>query len=302
MKLWMRVCVISLGFGTIFLWMGMIRRPTHQEADSIQSDHEKTARRPFVTFDIFIHAQHLRKKKLRDFCGKFPEFTSVNASEGGEHLLSSLTVSPKLLMVHCKSPGGAFDQWEELIQAMEKGSDAGTWGALPEDHQPGTLHNKLRDYNLSTMEHVLRTYTKVLFVRDPFERLVSMYMQDHAGEITFDEFIEVILAMETSEGGDGVSASSMISLCHPCFIRYDYIVMYDFLEAELYHLINRIFSRQVILLPSPKDSKPKSPPKWLIENLFRGLSGQQRNQLSEIYSQDFAAFPLHGSLLWNHTE
>ncbi|XP_075056867.1 carbohydrate sulfotransferase 11-like isoform X2 [Mixophyes fleayi] len=299
MKLTLRFSILMLLLGIIYLWMMMIKTTPDQETVIKQTSTKEKLRRSSVTYDTFLHVQQLRKKKLRYFCRQFPELNTLNVSDRAEHLLSSMTVSPKLQMVYCKSTDVAIDEWEELIQEMEKRSDVTIPSPLLDYHRPDMFPHQLRDYNLTMLEQVLRTYTKVLFVRDPFQRLVSMYMQDHAGEITFDEFIEDILIMET--GKSGVSSSSVISLCHPCFIQYDYIVMYDFLKIELYHLFKRIGAPDGIQLPRSTDTKSKLTSEWLAENFFRGLSKQQINQLAEIYSQDFAAFRLRNSLLWNKT-
>ncbi|KAM5165270.1 carbohydrate sulfotransferase 14-like [Mantella aurantiaca] len=257
---------------------------------------EKERKVPSITTDTFLHVQQLRKKKLRNFCHQFPELKNLNKSEKADQLLSTLAVSPQLLMVYCKPSDLVIDDWEEMIQRMEERVDVTLRSPLADDDKPQMSSKKLGDYPPSTLKHVLQTFTKVLFVRDPLERLVSRYMDGHSGEVMFDEFIDDILIEEV--GDDGQAFDSTVGLCHPCFVRYDYLVMYDFSEAELYHIVQRM-GLPGKLHPSRGRSKVTS--RWLAKNLLHGLSRQQISRLSVAYWSDLVAFALHNSLLWNGT-
>ncbi|XP_056419401.1 carbohydrate sulfotransferase 14-like isoform X2 [Hyla sarda] len=251
-------------------------------------------RRTSITLDSFLHVQQLRKKQLRTFCTKIPHLHSLNASDSAEHLLSRMMLSHKLMTLYCKSADVTIEGWEELVQSIERRSDVTLRKPLPvEDSGPDSLAK----YNPTMLAQVLRTYTKVLFIRDPYERLVSLYLHGNAGAITFEEFIEDILMMEAGEGG--ISSSSIIHLCSPCFVQYDYIVMTDFLKAELPHLLKRMGLPESVELPASIDQDNKATSRWLSKNLFRGLRQEQFKQVSQLYSWDFAAFPLRNSLVGN---
>lgn len=209
-----------------------------------------------------------------------------------------MTTSHKLRTLYCKPADVTIDGWEELLQSIERRSDVTLRNPLPVDDYD-SVPNQLAKYNPTMLALVLRTYTKVLFVGDPFERLVSIYMQGSAGEVSFEEFIEDVLTMEAGEGG--ISSSSVISLCYPCFVQYDYIVMVDFLKAELPHLLRRIGLPESVEPPSSIDGEGKASSRWLLENLFRGLGKEQVKQLSQLYSWDFAAFPLRSGFIGNRT-
>ncbi|XP_077342002.1 carbohydrate sulfotransferase 11-like [Lithobates pipiens] len=297
MKFLVRISILLLGLGFICFRMKVINLTSFQQTMTNPARGiEEETKAPSFTTDTFLHVQQLRKLKLRNFCHQFPELNNMNASEKADQLLSTLAVSPKLFMVYCKPSDLVIDDWEEMIRHMEERVDKTIQGPLVES-QPQMFPNKLDDYNTSTIKHVLRTFTKVLFVRDPFERLVARYMDGHAGEITFDEFIDDRLIEEVDE--EGLSFDSTVSLCHPCFIRYDYIVTYDFSEAELYHIVQRLGLPEKLHLPRSSRGKSKLTSRWLAENLFHGLSKQLKNRLSVAYWCDLVAFSLHNSLLWN---
>ncbi|XP_068135770.1 carbohydrate sulfotransferase 11-like isoform X2 [Hyperolius riggenbachi] len=298
MRFLLRVSMLLLGVVLIYFRMKMMSLTPNQEASTMVENTKEDERKTLsITTDSFLHVQQLRKTKLRKFCHQFPELSSLKGSEMADQLLSTLAVSHKLLMVYCKSSNLVMDGWEDMIRALEDRVDVTIRSPLVDDQVPKVFSDKLTDYNASIFKHILRTFTKVLFVRDPFEGLVSTYMEGHAGDILFDEFIDYTLMEEV--GDDGLSASSVVSLCHPCFIKYDYIVMYDFLRAELYHLVRRLDLPGGPHLSHSPGGQSRMTTRWLAENLFRGLSNHQISQLSEAYWCDFAAFPLHNSLLWN---
>ncbi|XP_075720738.1 carbohydrate sulfotransferase 11-like isoform X2 [Rhinoderma darwinii] len=292
MKFLVRFSIFLFALGIILLWMKMAMMAPRQQTMTEQTGLREEERRTSITLDSFLHVQQLRKKQLRHFCNRFSQLRSLNASGSAEHLLSRMTVSHKLMTVYCKSTDVTIHGWEELVEAMERRSDVTLRNPLPAD-------DKLAHYNPTTLAQILRTYTKVLFVGDPFERLVSIYMQGNAGEVAFEDFIEDVLMMETGAGG--LSSSSVVSVCCPCFVQYDYIVMFDFLKAELPHVLKRIGLPESVELPPSVDRKAKLTSRWLSDHLFRGLSKEHLTQLSHLYSWDFAAFPLRNSLVGNRT-
>ncbi|KAM4043628.1 carbohydrate sulfotransferase 11-like [Anomaloglossus baeobatrachus] len=296
MKFVIRFSILLVVLGIIYWWMKVVTMAPHRKRMTEQTGTREEPRRTSITLDSFLHVQQLRKKQLKHFCNRFPQLRSMNTSGSAEHLLSSMTLSHKLMTLYCKPADVTIDGWEELVQAMERRSDVTLRNPLPVDD---SVPDDLSKFNPTMFTQVLRTYSKVLFVGDPFERLVSMYMQGNAGEISFEEFIEDILLMETGEGG--VSSSSVITLCYPCFVHYDYIVMVDFLRAELPHLLRRIGLPDLVEPPPSIDRQIRVTSRWLSNNLFRRLGRQQSLQLSRLFSWDFAAFPLHNSLLGKRT-
>ncbi|XP_073527925.1 carbohydrate sulfotransferase 11-like [Phyllobates terribilis] len=296
MKFVIRLSILLVVLGMLYWWMKMVMMAPLRQGRTEQTGTGEEPRRTSITLDSFLHVQQLRKKQLRQFCKRFPQLRSMNSSGSAEHLLSSMTMSHKFMTIYCKPADVTIDGWEELVQAMERRSDVTLRNPLPVED---SILDNLAKFNSTMLAQVLRTYTKVLFVGDPYERLVSMYMQGNAGEVSFEEFIEDILLMETGEGG--VSSSSVISLCYPCFVHYDYIVMVDFLPAELPHLLRRIGLPESVVPPPSIDRKIKVSSRWLSDNLFRQLSRKQFRQLSHLYSWDFAAFPLRNSLVGNRT-
>ncbi|NXF48842.1 CHST9 sulfotransferase, partial [Oceanites oceanicus] len=161
------------------------------------------------------------------------------------------------------------------------------WQHTPETH--------LSEFNLTEIEAMLGCYTKVLFVRDPFHRLISMFMQSMDSSPSFSSFVQDIL--DSGQYNASVSWKPLVSLCWPCLIQYDYVVMFVFLSQELGHLLWRAGLPVDSLLPKFTDAQVQWTYSWLSQQMFSELSLQQKKQLSHFYRWDLAAFPFSSSFL-----
>ncbi|NWH44665.1 CHST9 sulfotransferase, partial [Fregata magnificens] len=160
----------------------------------------------------------------------------------------------------------------------------------PWRHTPET---QLRDFNLTEIEAMLGSYTKVLFVRDPFQRLISTFMQEMGSSSSFSSFVQDVL--DSRHHNASVAWKPLVSLCQPCLVQYDYVVMFGFLSQELGHLLRRAGLPVDSLLTEFTDTQVRWTYSWLSEQMFSELSLQQKQQLSHFYRWDLAAFPFSSS-------
>ncbi|NXN98413.1 CHST9 sulfotransferase, partial [Rhinopomastus cyanomelas] len=158
-----------------------------------------------------------------------------------------------------------------------------------------SLETRLSKFNLTEIEAMLGSYTKVLFVRDPFQRLISTFMQGMGSSPSFSSFVEDVL--DSGQHSTRMAWQPLVSLCQPCLIQYDYVVMFGFLKQELGHLLSRAGLAAESLLSEFTDSQVLWTYRWLSEQMFSELSLQQKQQLSHFYRWDLAAFPFPNSFL-----
>ncbi|NXC39373.1 CHST9 sulfotransferase, partial [Penelope pileata] len=158
----------------------------------------------------------------------------------------------------------------------------------PQQHAP-----QLDQLNLSTIEAMMGSYTKVLFVRDPFQRLIAAYMQSMGSSSSFSSFVQEVLDVGLRNAS--TAWKPLVSLCLPCLIQYDYVLLFGFLRQELGHLLQR--AGLPARLPELPDSQVLWTYSWLSKQLFSELSPQQKQQLSQFYRWDLSAFPFTHSLL-----
>ncbi|XP_067420862.1 carbohydrate sulfotransferase 9-like [Emydura macquarii macquarii] len=250
-----------------------------------------------LTFDTLLYVQQLRKKTLRSFCNKTAKVTKLPSNQQqAAQVLSRIVVSTKLDFLYCQVPAIGLESWEWLLEVLEEKADVTLQVPVlhPRQHGP---QKQLSEYNLRAMEDMLRSYTKVLFVRDPFQRLISAYMQGLAGGLTFKEFIQRIL--NTGPQNASVEWKPLVSLCRPCLIQYDYVMMFGFFNREVLHLMHRMGLPMDVHWLKFTDSQIQSTYSWLSEQLLSELSLKERRQLAHFFRWDFAAFRFSSSLLWD---
>lgn len=250
-----------------------------------------------LTFDALLHVQRVRKKTLRSFCRKKSKLTKLPATQKkASQVLSSIAVNHKLNFLYCKIPATGVEEWEHLLEVILEKENV-TLQVPVLYHQDFGNKMALSKYNLTSMEALLKAYTKVVFIRDPFHRLISAYMHRLAENLTFGEFIDYILYIGLKNAS--VEWTPLVKLCHPCLVQYDYIIMFGFLGNEVHHLMLRTGFPDNIQMPEFMDSKFQWTYTWLEEQMFSELSLVQKKRLCHFFQFDFDAFAFSRSLLWD---
>ncbi|XP_077978256.1 carbohydrate sulfotransferase 11-like [Glandiceps talaboti] len=167
----------------------------------------------------------------------------------------------------------------------------------------------LRDMSQADQEYALREYAKVIFVRHPFERLLSVFLdkfiqkpefsfQKRYGEqirnspsntksngsrkITFDKFVNFLLHYRV----DNIHWLPYTELCLPCQIKYDYIGTFDTLQSD----VEYIFGKLNISLNYPSSAGHATNSSKRTFEFYRQLTPGQILKLYDMYSDDFKIF------------
>ncbi|KAJ7341001.1 hypothetical protein JRQ81_004527 [Phrynocephalus forsythii] len=248
-------------------------------------------------FDMLLHIQQLRKKRLRSFCSKKGKNVQLPSTQNeAARLLSSIAVNNKLQILYCKTPATGMEDWEQLLEMLQEKEEVTLQMPVPHHHHIGN-QKALSLYNLTSMEIMLKSYTKVIFIREPFQRLISAYLHGLGDGLSFEEFIQNILNSRSRK--HRAEWSPLVTQCHPCLIHYDYILMFGLLGKEVHHLILRSGLPKNIQIPEFIDAKVRWAYSWLEEEMVRELSFTQKKQLCHFYQLDFAAFRFPLSMLWD---
>uniref|UniRef100_A0A3P9HK75 Carbohydrate sulfotransferase n=1 Tax=Oryzias latipes TaxID=8090 RepID=A0A3P9HK75_ORYLA len=165
-------------------------------------------------------------------------------------------------------------------------------------------------------------YTKFLFVRDPFVRLISAYrdkMQKY-DQYFYDGYVRVILQRFTNQRNLTVNYnvarkkglrpsfynfiqyivdprtqtyafephwSQMYRLCHPCLIEYDFVGHQESLQEDAQELLKMVKLENDIKFP-PSSENMTSPDS--VMDWFQSVPLQDRRKLYKIYEEDFQLF------------
>ncbi|XP_010294090.1 PREDICTED: carbohydrate sulfotransferase 8-like [Phaethon lepturus] len=282
----------ALGIATFLSWRLLLRSPAAGRGGDLAPKAEEGFT---LTLDTFLHVQQLRKKRLRAFCSRSGKVTTLPRSrEERARLLSSLRVSTKLDLLYCQVPSTGTEEWQQLLEKLEEKENVTLPVPLPYPRRHA-LETQLSEFNLTATEAMLGSYTKVLFVRDPFQRLISAFMQGMGSSPSFSSFVQDVL--DSGQHNASVTWKPLVSLCRPCLVRYDYVVVFGFLRQELGHLLRQAGLAADSLLPEFTDTQASWTYSWLSEQMFSELSLQQKQKLSHFYRRDLSAFPFSSSFL-----
>ena len=191
-----------------------------------------------------------RQATIRDFCQRNNETNQIVAIKTFDNVM----VDEKFKILFCYIPKIACTQWKTVMANLNH-TNAKYW-----------IHDArnfkfLDDYPRDEAERMLKTYFKFVFVREPFERLLSAYLDkfnsgnpdfhNNYGKeivrryrpgsrpedknITFDEFVNYVINI--GNGYWNEHWQTYDKLCHPCAVHYDFIGRFENLEEEARYVL-----------------------------------------------------------------
>ncbi|XP_026160257.1 carbohydrate sulfotransferase 12 [Mastacembelus armatus] len=301
-------------------------------------DNEKWSRVPFNKRE-----QEARKQRIMDVCsgkdavefpGRTRAFEQIPNSE-----LDHLIVDDTHQIIYCYVPKVACTNWKRVMVVLSQSLISPTSGKPytdPEAVPSDLVHNsslhltfaKFWHHYGSLSRHLmalkLQHYTKFLFVRDPFVRLISAFrnkfgrpnedfyrqfgsvmlhrygnvpgsLPETAAEAftagitpTFQQFITYLLDPETErEHIFNEHWRQVYRLCHPCQIKYDFIGRLETLEPDAEHLLKLLEVDNLLHFPS--GARNRTATSW-ERDWFAQIPITMRRELYKLYEPDFELF------------
>jgi hypothetical protein len=189
-----------------------------------------------------------------------------------------------------------------------------------------TIHeqNPMRILNANnlndTMKNGLGDFTKFIFVRHPFERLVSAYRDKLAGndafykkavgreiirkyrqnpnqlsletghDVTFPEFVHFIVD-EWRNGRKPLDVHwrPVVDLCRPCDMKFHFIGKFETLNQDVNFLLDKLNETDLSRLFAGQPTKPKTTSSLWKESM-KQISFQQLTDLNRMFADDFRLF------------
>ncbi|XP_034044335.1 carbohydrate sulfotransferase 12-like [Thalassophryne amazonica] len=296
--------------------------------------------------------QEERKQRIMDVCSgkdvvEFPGRTRTFDQIPNKEL-DHLIVDDKHRIIYCYVPKVACTNWKRVMVVLSQSLISPSSGkpytdpeAIPSDlvHNSSlhlTFAKFWRHYG-SLSRHLmalkLQHYTKFLFVRDPFVRLISAFRNKLArpnkdfyqqfGSVmlhrysnvsgnlpetaadafaagikpTFQQFIAYLLDPETEkEAVFNEHWRQVYRLCHPCQVNYDFIGRLETLETDAEQLLRMLEVDQLLHFPS--GARNRTAASW-EKDWFTQIPLTMRRDLYKLYEPDFELFgyPIPGSVL-----
>uniref|UniRef100_A0A4W2HV46 Carbohydrate sulfotransferase n=2 Tax=Bos indicus x Bos taurus TaxID=30522 RepID=A0A4W2HV46_BOBOX len=280
-----------------------------------------------------------RRSVLRGFCANdsfvFPT-KERSFDDIPNYELNHLIVDDRHGVIYCYVPKVACTNWKRVMIVLSQSlSDQGTPYRDPLDIPREYVHNssthltfnkfwrRYGKFSRHLMKIKLKKYTKFLFVRDPFVRLISAFRSKFELEneefyqkfavpmlkrysnhtslpasvseafsaglrLSFATFIQYLLDPHTEQLAPFNEHWRQVHrLCHPCQIDYDFVGKLETLDQDAAQLLRLLKVDK--LLQFPPSYRNRTASSW-EEGWFAKIPLAWRQQLYKLYEADFVLF------------
>ncbi|XP_020830915.1 carbohydrate sulfotransferase 12 [Phascolarctos cinereus] len=280
-----------------------------------------------------------RRNMLREFCANASfVFPTKNRSfdDIPNYELNHLIVDDRHGIIYCYVPKVACTNWKRvMIVLSESLLDQGIPYKDPLDIPREHVHNtsthltfnkfwrRYGKFSRHLMKIKLKKYTKFLFVRDPFVRLISAFRSkfelendefyrrfavpmlklysNHTSlptsvseafsaglKVSFPDFIQYLIDPRTEKLAPfNEHWRQVYRLCHPCQIDYDFVGKLETLDEDAAQLLQLLKVDK--LLHFPPSYRNRTASSW-EEDWFAKIPLAWRQQLYKLYEADFVLF------------
>ena len=260
-----------------------------------------------------------RQNRIKAACVR--NSARINRHEMDVNKLRHLFVNDKHKLIYCEVPKVACTNWKRILLILTgKMATTNPLDLLPDRVHHDYAHRFLRTLNSYTsteIQYRLRNYYKVIFVRNPLERMLSAYRnkflsgdntyfnqkygtriirryrvnatQDalrHGNGVTFNEFITYLL--DSRSGPFNSHWEAYYKLCLPCLVQYDYIGKYETLGEDGNRVLRNLNVHRWLRFPVSNKKGTKTADE--LKAFFANTSLERIHKLWQLYSVDYDMF------------
>ncbi|KAG9277070.1 carbohydrate sulfotransferase 11 [Astyanax mexicanus] len=266
-----------------------------------------------------LHLMHQsRRELLQDACREHTHKRRVLIPDDLKHVI----VDDLHGLLYCYVPKVACTNWKRVLLVLtDESGNLRDPLQIPanEAHAPGRLRT-LSEYSAPEINRRLRGYLKFLFVREPFERLVSAYRNkftrsyntafhrrygtriiarhrhepspealERGDDVSFTEFVRYLVDPGTRrEEPFNEHWERAHTLCHPCLIGYDVVGKYEKLHEDAAYVLKLAGVDGDVSFPSLAGSTRTTGD--MAADFFKSISPEYQKKLYDLYGMDFLLF------------
>nr|XP_055029453.1 carbohydrate sulfotransferase 8 isoform X1 [Misgurnus anguillicaudatus]XP_055029454.1 carbohydrate sulfotransferase 8 isoform X1 [Misgurnus anguillicaudatus]XP_055029455.1 carbohydrate sulfotransferase 8 isoform X1 [Misgurnus anguillicaudatus]XP_055029456.1 carbohydrate sulfotransferase 8 isoform X1 [Misgurnus anguillicaudatus]XP_055029457.1 carbohydrate sulfotransferase 8 isoform X1 [Misgurnus anguillicaudatus]XP_055029458.1 carbohydrate sulfotransferase 8 isoform X1 [Misgurnus anguillicau len=277
------------------------------QTNSSSSPSYATAESSTGLYDI----QESRRRIIREVCAKYRSNISRTITP---HHVSRIYVEERHKLLYCEVPKAGCSNWKRVLMVLA--GVANSTGKINDKAAHYDNHLKRLDsFDRQGIAKRLKTYTKVLFVREPLERLVSAFRDKFENPnfyyhpvfgkpiiskyrvnaskaalktgsgVTFREFIHYLLDVHRPVGMD-IHWEPVNQLCYPCHLHYDYIGKIENLKEEANMFLRKIRAPEHLMYPSVKARTSTQ----ITQDYFSQLNASERQRTYDFFYMDYLMF------------
>lgn len=260
---------------------------------------------------------HGRRELLEQACLSHSSKRQVLSPDDLKHLI----VDDKHSLIYCYVPKVACTNWKRVLMVLGGDGRYSEPLAIPANqaHVAGNLR-ALSEFPVPEINRRLRSYLKFVFVREPFERLVSAYRNkftlsyntafhkrygtkivrrhrpnpapealERGDDVSFGEFVRYLVDPRTKQEEPlNEHWERVHSLCHPCLIHYDVVGKYESLQADAQAVLRLAGVEDAVRFPaSGKNTRTDGS---MAARFFKHISPYYQRKLFSMYRMDFLLF------------
>ncbi|KAL4613201.1 carbohydrate sulfotransferase 8-like isoform X1 [Arapaima gigas] len=272
---------------------------------------------PQNSWDRLLRTQEARKHLVREVCARY--------HSRGPHVVmpqhvSRIFVEDKHKLLYCEVPKAGCSNWKRVLMVLE-GLASSTQDIQHDAVHYGNHLRRLDSFERQGITHRLETYTKVLFVREPLERLVSAFRDKFENPntyyhpvfgrpiisryranasqaalrtgtgVTFKEFVQYLLDVHRPVGMD-IHWEPVGHLCSPCLLDFDFIGKFETMQVDANFLLHITGAPHNLTFPSFKDRNPQAErtSAHITQQYFAQLNASDRQRVYDFYYMDYLMF------------
>ncbi|XP_029457198.1 carbohydrate sulfotransferase 13 isoform X1 [Rhinatrema bivittatum] len=289
------------------IWHGKSRRSPLQALYDSEQFEQST-----------LQMTHQKRRDLLDrVCKMYSRKRRVLTPDDLKHLIVDDTHG----LLYCYVPKVACTNWKRVMMVLTGQGKYRDPLQIPanEAHVPANLRT-LSEFSTPEINYRLRNYLKFVFVREPFERLVSAYRNkftrhyntafhkrygtkiikrhrrdptlkalENGDDVKFEEFLYYLVDPRTQrEEPFNEHWERVHSLCHPCIIHYDVIGKYETLADDANYVLQLVGAQGTVTFPS--SSKTTITTDDMAAEFFENVNVFYQKRLFNLYKMDFLLF------------
>ncbi|XP_034041693.1 carbohydrate sulfotransferase 8-like isoform X2 [Thalassophryne amazonica] len=277
----------------------------------------KTSYFPAETWKKLSNIVEARRQLMKEMCAKYKSSISKTITR---HHVAHIYVEDKYRLLYCQVPKAGCSNWKRTLMVLA-GQASNAQNIKHDTVHYGNHLKRLDSFDRHGIMWRLETYTKLIFAREPLERLVSAYRDKFENPnnyyhslfgkpiiskyranassaalstgngVTFQEFVQYLLDVHRPVGMD-IHWEPANQLCNPCLLDYDFIGKFENMEEESNFFLRRAGAPRNLTLPSFKDRNPSAErtSMQITQKYFSQISAWERQRIYDFYYMDYLMF------------